>query len=367
MRKERALSTLFQLIALWLLAHVAPTDAVWGASVRTEVFDEKDNVVLRVDGNGNEVRYSYDICGRLVSRTAADGADAFAYDEVGNLVAASNAVAVETFAYDLRDRLTNAVTQVGANTWEQAWQRDAGGLVTNIVYAPGKAVTWAYDTDGRLVAVSDWLGHEWTFTYDGVGKHTGGTSPDGTEHAFAYDAAGRLVGWNVGAIMGRTIERDAAGRRVCDTVTAGSMPVSFVDRRAVNTFDTADRLVSASVTYAVTNAPVTETYIYDGNGALTNATSGGEIVFAAEYNAHGRLVLLGKGEWGTGNGEWGTGNGESGTGNGGDELRLVRSSNRVRIRRLGQPCCHWRPDVHSRPCRSTETSVAGIFIDWSLH
>ena len=274
-----------------------------GHLVETNAYDGAGNLVSRTDGDGTAVAYAYDLCGRLVSRTAADGVDAFAYDEVGNLVVASNVVAVETFAYDLRDRLTNAVTRIGANTWEQAWSRDSGGLVTNVVYAPGKAVTHSYDAEGRLVAVSDWLGHEWTFDYDGVGKPTGGTSPDGTEHAFAYDAAGRLVGWNVGAIMGRTIERDAAGRRVCDTVTAGPMPASSVDRRAVNTFDAADRLVAASVTYAVTNAPLAEAYLYDGNGALTNATCGGEIVFSAEYDAQGCLVLLGKGEWGTGNGE----------------------------------------------------------------
>ena len=276
-----------------------------GHLVETNAYDGAGNLVSQTDGNGATVAYSYDICGRLVTRTAADGVDAFAYDEVGNLVAASNAVAVETFAYDLRDRLTNAITQVGANTWEQAWLRDAGGLVTNVVYAPGKAVTRAYDADGRLVAVSDWHGHEWTFTYDGVGKPTGGTSPDGTEHAFAYDAAGRLIGWNVGAIMGRTIERDAAGRRVCDTVTAGPMPKSSVDRRAVNTFDAADRLVSALVTYSVTNTPVAETYLYDSNGAMTNATSGGRTVFSAAYDAQGRLASLGNGEPGMVNGESG--------------------------------------------------------------
>ncbi len=53
MRKERALSTLFQLIALWLLAHVAPTDAVCGASVGTEVFDERGSVVALSDTSGN--------------------------------------------------------------------------------------------------------------------------------------------------------------------------------------------------------------------------------------------------------------------------------------------------------------------------
>ena len=49
--------------------------------------------------------------------------------------------------------------------------------------------------------------------------------------------------------------------------------------------DWADRIVSASVTYAVTNAPVAETYLYDGNGAMTNAVSDGESVLDIVYDA----------------------------------------------------------------------------------
>ena len=59
---------------MWLLAHVAPTDAVCGASVGTDVFDEHGNVVLHIDGNGHETSFTYDVSGRLVSRTSADAA-----------------------------------------------------------------------------------------------------------------------------------------------------------------------------------------------------------------------------------------------------------------------------------------------------
>ena len=271
---------------------LSATDAT-GHLVETNIYDKVGNLVSRADGNGDAVNFIYDNCDRLLSRFFADGAEGFAYDAVGNLVSASNGVARETFSYDVMDRLVAATTAVAGVSFPTEWRRDAGGLVTNVVYAPGRAVMRTYDSGGRLVAVSDWLGHEWTFAYDGAGKPTGGTSPDGTAHGFAYDAAGRLVGWNVGEIMGRTIERDAAGRRVCDTVTAGPMPASSVDRRAVNTFDAADRLVVASVTYAVTNVPVAEAYLYDGNGALTNATCGGETLFAAAYDGQGRLASLG--------------------------------------------------------------------------
>jgi hypothetical protein len=64
-------------------------------------------------------------------------------------------------------------------------------------------------------------------------------------------------------------------------------------RYAENTFDAADRLVSAQVRYGShTNAAVAETYLYDGNGALTNLVSGSNAVFSAAYDPLGQLSSL---------------------------------------------------------------------------
>ena len=73
-------------------------------------------------------------------------------------------------------------------------------------------------------------------------------------------------------------------------MTAGPVPTATLQRNAENTFDAADRLVSATVAYGGSATPVTETFLYDGNGAMTNATSGGETVFDASYDAQGRLA-----------------------------------------------------------------------------
>jgi RHS repeat-associated protein len=143
------------------------------------------------------------------------------------------------------------------------------------------------------VSVTDWLGHVWTFSWNGLGRPTGGTSPDGTSHSFAYDAYGSLTAWSVDGVAGRAILRDAEGRRLRDTVTAGPMPAAQLRRNAQNTFDAADRLVSATAAYGDARRPVRETFLYDGCGALTNIMCGGETVVEAAYDAHGRLALLG--------------------------------------------------------------------------
>jgi|LSQX01.3.fsa_nt_gb YD repeat-containing protein len=217
----------------------------------------------------------------------------FAYDAVGNLLTASNETASLSFGYDVMDRLTAATTTLSNAVFTAAYARDAGGLVTNLMYAPGRSVARTYDADGRLVSLSDWLGHTWHFAWDGAGKPTGGTSPGGIAATNRYDAAGRLEAWSIGTLAGRTVTRDAAGLKTREDITAGPHPAPAFVRYATNTFDAADRLVAAQVRYGShTNAAISETYLYDGNGALTSLVSGGESVFTAAYSPLGQLSSL---------------------------------------------------------------------------
>ena len=276
---------------------LAATNAL-GQQVFLNAYDPAGNLTNRADGAGNTVRYAYDALDRLVARDAFsqeghEKHETFAYDAVGNLLTASNEMARLSFTYDVMDRLATATTVLSNATFTAAYARDAGGLVTNLVYAPGKIVARTYDADGRLVSLSDWLGHTWHFAWDGAGKPTGGTSPGGIAATNRYDAAGRLASWSVGTLAGRTVTRDAAGLKTREDVTAGPHPAPVFVRYATNTFDAADRLVSAQVYYGShTNAPVSETYHYDGNGALTSLVSGGESVFTASYSPLGQISSL---------------------------------------------------------------------------
>ncbi len=212
---------------------------------------------------------------------------------MGNLLAASNDTATLSFGYDVMDRLAAATTAVANVTFTTAYSRDAGGLATNLVHAPGKAVSRTFDPDGCLASVSDWFGHTWTFAWDGAGKPTGSVSPGGILSTNHYDAAGRLASWNVGSLAGRTITRDLAGLKTREDITAGPHPVPSIVRYSENTFDAADRLVEAQVRYGShTNAAVSEAYLYDINGALTNLVSATESVFSAAYDPLGQLSSL---------------------------------------------------------------------------
>lgn len=268
---------------------VASTNAL-GVQVAAMSYDANGNLVRAEDGNGAVHTYAYDALDRLVSRTSPDGTDTFAYDAVGNVVSAANGTAAETFAYDAMDRLVAATTEISGLTFRNEWRRDAGGFVTNLVYAPGKVVAKTFDIEGRLVAVRDWLGHEWDFDWDAAGRLASLSSPDGRTRTQTYDAAGRLAAWRVGDLVGRSLEYDLAGRKTCDNVTAGAMPAPAEVRHAENTFDAADRLVSSSVELGdgTTRA---ETFSYNRNDAMVEAVAGGASV-AFRYDADGALAGL---------------------------------------------------------------------------
>lgn len=275
---------------------VAATNAA-NEQVFANRYDPVGNLTNRTDGAGNTIAYSYDVLNRLVRRESGVGgpASSFAHDPVGNLLTASNSTATLAFGYDIMDRLASATTTVSGVSFVASYSRDAGGLVTNVVFGRAGAttppsITRTYDPDGRLASVSDWLGHTWTFAWDGAGKPTGGAAPGGILSTNHYDAAGRLSSWAVGSLAGRTVTLDLAGLKTREEITAGPHPAPSFVRYAENTFDAADRLVAAQVRYgAHTNAAISETYQYDGNGALTNLVSGSDAVFSAAYDPLGQL------------------------------------------------------------------------------
>lgn len=268
---------------------VASTNAL-GAQVSTVSYDLNGNIVRSEDGNGAVRTFAYDALNRLVSRTTPDDNVSLSYDAVGNLVSAANKTATETFAYDALNRLVAATATVSGMAVRNEWKRDAGGLVTNIVYATGKAVSKRYDIEGRLVSVSDWLGHAWTFNWDAAGRLVGLSSPDGRVRTQSYDAAGRIVSWNVGTLVGRAMEYDLADRKTSDTVTFGEMPVPSDELHSGNVFDAADRLVSSTVQLG-NGASRNETFVYDGNDAMIRATANDETV-SFQYDADRSLASI---------------------------------------------------------------------------
>ena len=270
------------------LGRVVATTNALDVRVASMTYDKNGNLTQAVDGNGVARSFTYDALDRLVSRSTPDETATFTYNAVGSVLSCNNATASESFTYDAMDRLVSAATVVNGLSVKNEWLRDAGGLVTNIVYGSGKKLSKEYDIEGRLVRVSDWLGHSWTFAWDGAGRLVSLSSPDGRVRTQTYDAAGRLALLQVGDVIGHSLEYDLAGRKTTDNITTGAMPIPSEKRVALNVFDSADRIVSSTVKLG-NGSTRTESFTYDENDAMINAEANGESV-SFRYNANGALA-----------------------------------------------------------------------------
>ena len=268
----------------------AITNAI-GNGLFSAKYDGAGNILSRTDGTGGVLTFGYDACNRLVSKTGTGLNATFRYDDADNMISAANATASETFTYDVCNRLTGATTTVGGKSFSSSYAYDLGGLITNVTYASGKSVKRTYDADGRLTSVTDWLGHTWRMTYDADGKLLSLVSPDNTTALRSYDAAtGRLVAWNVGEIAGRSITRDAMGRKTSESITKGKPPTMPPARKSENEHNAADQLTSAKVTKD--GNIVNENYAYAGDGALTRATATSADAVMFGYTAERQLASV---------------------------------------------------------------------------
>jgi YD repeat-containing protein len=134
----------------------------------------------RPDGTLQQI--SYDPAGRMTGVSYTDGTNFLAtWSDANRLTGATGA----SFAYDAAGRMTNS------NGFVMTYDNE--GRILSETYAPGKVVSYAYDTRGLPSQMTDWLGGITSFTHDAAQRLTGITRANGETATYAYDAADRLV------------------------------------------------------------------------------------------------------------------------------------------------------------------------------
>jgi len=155
-------------------------------------LNARNQVVREVDELGNATTYEWDAHDRLLRETDPLGrATSCTYDDFGNVV---------------------AIERPDGNRVEI--ERNAFGLPTRLVEAPGVVVEWTYDDRGNLLSRTDPDGAVTTFEYDEFGHLAAITDPAGGTQAIVCDPAGLPIA--VTDPGGATIryERDALGRLI---------------------------------------------------------------------------------------------------------------------------------------------------------
>jgi RHS repeat-associated protein len=133
--------------------------------------------------------------GYLGWRVAAeDGAEVYLFDNTGRHLQTLHGLTGQpllTFAYDAQGRLT-AVTDADGNTTTIG--RDANGQATGITGPYGHVTTLTFDEDGLLQSITTPTNDTYEMTYwSAAGLLKTFRTPRGLESTFTYDADGHLV------------------------------------------------------------------------------------------------------------------------------------------------------------------------------
>jgi YD repeat-containing protein len=250
-------------------------------------YDRNNNLIARVDANGNTTRYVFDADNRL--RFVVDplnGVEETRYDEAG------------------RKAETRRYTQAAALTPGDIATIDAGGrdaprsvLAGKLAGVPAITETYAYNGGGQLESVTDGLGHAEKYIYDLAGLRRRRIDRNGHTWQYEYDAAGRLTSETDPLNQSETYTLDGSGNRRATTTRNGG-----VWQRIFDSAGRLEREISPTVDVAVPQAnglstierrPVVTRYVYDGAGRVATRTEdfGGSLqrTFTFEYDTAGRL------------------------------------------------------------------------------
>jgi RHS repeat-associated protein/uncharacterized repeat protein (TIGR01451 family) len=267
------------------------TDKAARASTYTYIDDGRP--LAETTRKGEVITYTYDDEGRLARVEAADAWVAYAYDGFGRRITVENAEQTVEYTYDLDDNVLSETTSgSGYTEATQAYAWSAGGRLLESSSDRG-VLTWAYDDQGRPVALTD--------SHTGTASFEWGTSDlvarieraRGLDTTFEYGATGLIETIRDEAegalIEEQEYERDAGGRVLARTDASGTHDFDYDER---------GRLVGA--THPSTSGLADELYAYDANGNRHTSSVNGPTVLAADpltqddassyaYDAEGRL------------------------------------------------------------------------------
>ncbi|MBI5694878.1 MAG: RHS repeat protein [Nitrospirae bacterium] len=262
------------------------TDAA--GNVTTDRRDEWGNRLSRVDGEGNETKYTY-AGNRLLTRTNALGVTdrceydsnemltrevfasgtpdetvtAYTYDSYGRILTATRAGATTRYAYNQQGQKTSVTDPLGSVT---RMEYDGYGDMTAIVDSLGNRTEFTYSADGEMLTRKDPLGNVTTNEYDEGGRLSSTTDPLGNVTMNEYDVMGRVVRTINPLHIGSAMEYDAKGNMVKST------ELGLLDADG-NDLDPADNVVTLMA--------------YDSAGRRTFVTDPEGNVTAYEYNDAG--------------------------------------------------------------------------------
>lgn len=228
-------------------------------------YDANGNITKRTDANNSATIYQYDAFNRLIKITYPDAKTVtFTYDNRGNRTQMVDPVGSSSYVYDNFNRLTqttNAYGKILKYTYD-----NANNLKTIVYPDSGGTVTYNYDSNNRLISVSDLDGKTTTYSYNKNGTLATRSLPNAIQTTYTYDAANR-VSSITHAKSTITLAKSVYIRNSLGNITGISESGSFIS-----------------------STPQTTSFIYDSLGRIIKATYPGNKIFEYTYDKMGNRL-----------------------------------------------------------------------------
>ena len=244
-----------------------------------KTYDNNNNLIEEVDGNGNISSYQYDSLNNVVSIINPKGQEVtYVYDDNNNLIEETNHLGnSKTYVYDIYDRLISKKNELDEVIEELEY--DKNGRQVKSIDANGYVYTFIYDEVGNLVQKIDELGGVAVEknTYDLLGNVTFKYDKKQNLTKYVYDINQNLIKVTNALNEVTTYLYDLNNNLI--KVTDGRGKVTEYTYNSLN-----NELTEKD---ALANIEYKEYYI---NGLLSKRITRNTDVIDYTYDIHGRLI-----------------------------------------------------------------------------